>query len=85
MGLHDKGKRVGGAAGETKGGVEDVFDTRTNGCINGVLLNLWAKLARNFVFFIIVVTYLGAVLVFDTRVRDEVEATRPIESMVKSF
>jgi hypothetical protein len=40
MGLHDEGKRVGGVAGETKGGVEDVFDAGTNGCINGVLLYL---------------------------------------------
>jgi len=35
--------------------------------------------------FTTVVTYLGAVLMLDTRVRDEVEVTRPIESMVKSF
>jgi hypothetical protein len=40
MGLHDKSKRVGSVAGETKGGVEDVLYARTNGCINGILLNL---------------------------------------------
>ena len=44
-----------------------------------------ANSAKYFVVFRTVVNYLGAVLMFDTRVRDEVEATRPIESIVKSF